>query len=73
MRDRSYRRAEEVKAKRRAVKVLKDSWDYDPEDINPRNIGKIASTHGKPCSCYMCGNPRRHFKEPTIQERKQWQ
>jgi hypothetical protein len=28
----------------------------------------------KYCSCYMCGNPRRHFKTPasqlTIQERR---
>ena len=22
-----------------------------------------------PCSCYMCGNPRRHFNEASIQER----
>lgn len=22
------------------------------------------------CSCYMCGNPRKHFGELTIQERK---
>lgn len=28
------------------------------------------STHGKLCSCYMCGNPRRHFKEVTQQEKK---
>ncbi|QIG72110.1 hypothetical protein EVB97_279 [Rhizobium phage RHph_Y65] len=23
-----------------------------------------------PCSCHMCGNPRKFFKELTIQERK---
>jgi len=23
----------------------------------------------KPCSCYMCGNPRKHFKELTKQEK----
>ena len=23
------------------------------------------------CSNYCCGNPRRHFKELTVQERKQ--
>ena len=22
------------------------------------------------CSCYSCGNPRKHFNEPTIQEKK---
>jgi hypothetical protein len=33
-----------------------------------------ASTSGKPCSCTMCGNPRRHFGNSkislTLQERK---
>lgn len=29
---------------------------------------RLASNHGKLCSCYMCGNPRRHHKEKTIQE-----
>lgn len=23
-----------------------------------------------PCSCTMCGNPRRHFNKPAIQEQK---
>lgn len=23
-----------------------------------------------PCSCWMCGNPRRYFGEKTIQERR---
>ncbi|PWC73436.1 hypothetical protein TSH58_04505 [Azospirillum sp. TSH58] len=22
------------------------------------------------CSCWMCGNPRRHWLEPTMQERR---
>lgn len=22
------------------------------------------------CSCYMCGNPRRHFNEKSVQERR---
>lgn len=33
-----------------------------------------ASTSGVPCSCVMCGNPRRHFGNSktgkTLQERK---
>ena len=24
----------------------------------------------RPCSCPMCGNPRRHFGELTVQERR---
>ena len=31
---------------------------------------RILATHGRLCSCELCGNPRRHFKEITIQEKK---
>lgn len=24
-----------------------------------------------PCSCYMCGNPRKHFEQKTMQERRE--
>lgn len=27
----------------------------------------------KPCSCPMCGNPRKHFGELTIQEKRMFQ
>ncbi len=30
----------------------------------------LLTNHGKLCSCYGCGNPRRHHGERTIQERK---
>ena len=70
MRDKVYRRNEIQKAKRRAYQVLRE-WDFKPEDIDARRIGVVASTHGKPCSCPGCGNPRRYFKELTIQERKE--
>lgn len=26
--------------------------------------------HLKNCSCDLCGNPRRHWKLPTLQERR---
>lgn len=29
-----------------------------------------TANHLKSCSCYMCGNPRKWFKEKTIQELK---
>lgn len=70
IRDRAFRRNQTIRAKRKALIVLKDSWDYNPKDVDPRNIGKVASTHGKPCSCWMCGNPRRYFGELTVQERR---
>lgn len=30
----------------------------------------IFANHGCTCSCTMCGNPRRHWKELTIQEKR---
>lgn len=34
-----------------------------------RHVGKLAQTRA-PCSCWMCGNPRRYLGEPTLQERR---
>lgn len=34
---------------------------------SPRHTGKIAHARSL-CSCWMCGNPRRHWKEVTVQE-----
>ena len=31
-------------------------------------VGKLAANR-KPCSCNMCGNPRRHFGDETRQEK----
>ncbi|GAK58658.1 hypothetical protein U27_05632 [Candidatus Vecturithrix granuli] len=31
--------------------------------------GKVVDTP-TPCSCSLCGNPRRHFHELTVQERR---
>jgi hypothetical protein len=43
-----------------------------PEDwqSTPKQAG-IFANHGKVCSCWMCGNPRRYLGEQTIQERRQ--
>lgn len=41
-----------------------------PHSEDPRAIGKAASVHGAACSCMMCGNPRKHFNEKTLAERR---
>ncbi|HEY9162852.1 MAG TPA: hypothetical protein VIS94_17380 [Desulfomonilia bacterium] len=41
-------------------------WGHKLEDPE---LGKVARTP-TPCSCWTCGNPRRHFKEASIQERR---
>jgi len=32
-------------------------------------LGRIIDTP-TPCSCWMCGNPRRYFKDSTVSERR---
>jgi len=44
--------------------LLKEGFTKDP-----KQIGASAQTP-KRCSCYMCGNPRKHFGEITRQEQK---
>lgn len=38
----------------------------------PRKWHKVVDTPTQ-CSCWMCGNPRKYFKEKTVQERRQEQ
>jgi len=38
--------------------------------LDPIQVGRMASCHCKPCSCHMCGNPRKHFGAVTMRERK---
>jgi len=39
------------------------------EKSHPARKGILANTP-KPCSCHMCGNPRKFFKEKTVQEKR---
>lgn len=49
-------------------------WEYSPEECTPRAVGKYGETR-KPCSCWMCGNPRRRLGNArgarTLQEVRQ--
>lgn len=58
---RAYRRAQiaRLKAKRRG---------YHGGARDARELGRWVGAAAV-CSCWMCGNPRRHFGERTIQER----
>ncbi len=38
------------------------------KDFN-KKVSKLAETP-KPCSCHMCGNPRKWFKEKSLKEKK---
>ena len=70
MKKRAARRAQKDKNKKKAKRIMKESWHCEGGLMDPRHVGKTASTHGKPCSCPMCGNPRRHFHKVTMQEKK---
>lgn len=68
------RRNDEQRLKLKAEKIVKGR-KFAPKhsselDISPREIGKTYSTHGVTCSCAGCGNPRKHFNEKTLQEKK---
>lgn len=56
---------ERVKQKYYRMERLHPYW----RTPDPASAGKFAN-HGCTCSCWMCGNPRRHFKERTVQELK---
>ena len=72
-RNRAYRRWQAERKKNRVKKYWVVSGMNDWFSMNfendPRIVGMTAHTP-KCCSCYMCGNSRKHFGEITIQERR---
>jgi len=51
------------------ARLKKKRQHYWLGGLTLRSLG-IAANTPKPCSCYACGNPRRHFGRRTIQERR---
>lgn len=53
MRARRRQDAERMKARARKVMAL---WGHGASAAapSPRAVGKVASTHGRPCSCWLC-------------------
>lgn len=71
MRDRGFRLHQDKRAKAKARAIVKDRLAWNPNaEIKDEDVGKVASVHGADCSCSGCGNPRRHFGETTIQEKR---
>lgn len=54
---------EQVRERLRVRNLRTDRFN----EIDEREVGFLATTP-KPCSCEMCGNPRRHFGKVTRQE-----
>jgi hypothetical protein len=64
---RAQRRFELRKKKKEAKKVLINCWYIkNPTD---KIVGRHADNLAM-CSCTMCGNPRKYFNKPTIQEKR---
>lgn len=61
-------RHHDKRIRKKAEWILVNSWGH--EEIDERKVGITASTHGKPCSCMACGNPRKYFGEVTVQEKR---
>lgn len=74
MRGIAYRRHAEEREKARARRKLKARWTWTPPEGRPTayvaaQVGMMAATRA-PCSCFACGNPRRHFGELPMGERR---
>jgi hypothetical protein len=64
MRDRAFRRFQELKKKKWVQKVF-HKW----RPLDETSVGIIAHSPAT-CSCYACGNPRKWWDQKTMQEKK---
>lgn len=66
-------RAERRHHHHRMLEKVKDfsfyKYGFWTEEEKLQHQKRMAETR-KPCSCYMCGNPRKHWKDKTMQEKK---
>lgn len=68
---RERRRRDEWRMKRRAEELVR-RW-HGGRMFTKREVGRVASTHGRPCSCWLCAGskevpPRRErgFERDTF-------
>ena len=69
MRGLGFRRHHTRRARRRALRYLRWLWASHPGRITPKAIARHAVDR-TPCSCSMCGNPRRFLGQAARQERR---
>jgi hypothetical protein len=62
MRGIAFRRAQRAR-------LMRNRRNYWGGKLTGQRLSVVVDTP-KPCSCPMCGNPRRIFDKPTIQELK---
>lgn len=64
--------SEEIKIKKRK-KILSHMSIGLPAENQPHRLHKVSGMSCGNSNCVMCGNPRKFFNEPTIQEQRQYQ
>lgn len=64
---RQIRFAQKARNRKRWEKKADAMYWANVEKAKKKYIQR-ASNHGKLCSCWMCGNPRKYWKQKTIQE-----
>ena len=71
MRSRAERRHNHGRMLSRVKKFhwLQPEFWHGNEASREKHIRQMAETR-KPCSCLMCGNPRKHWKDKTMQEKR---
>lgn len=70
----SQRRHRDESAIQKQVKIAKQHGSFKPADVQQPH--RLAKRHAMDCGnpgCMMCGNPRKTFKELTIQEQRFYQ
>ena len=69
MRSRSERRHHRQRIRNKVKDYESIRWrKHNPKNYE-HNVHLLTETR-KLCSCHMCGNPRKHWNEKTMQERK---
>lgn len=75
-RGRAWRRSQEKRIEKKAFKKFKisDTYYWDANNAAEKNAlllqrAKVEKDTMARCSCYMCGNARKWWKEETLQEK----
>lgn len=62
-----------IKKRRKLLKAKSTYFSDHPMNDQPHRLHKVTGMNCGNRNCVMCGNPRKVFKELTIQEQKFYQ
>jgi hypothetical protein len=61
-------REDRIHHKERLIDKRRFHWGQDLK-YDQNDKAKMVIDTPTPCSCWMCGNPRKYFKQKTLQEK----